>query len=104
MKNERKHETVETMRKAAHDWKKRAKGAEARLVELLHEKVRMQDDHRRMQEALIASIAESDKKLARVKADLDNATDEKAELEYELMCVKAHAYDLAFGSPIGMDA
>jgi len=101
MKNNRKNESVESLRQQAHDCKKRAKSAEARLVELLREKVRTQDEHRAAIEEMAKMIGESDRKLASVQADLQNEIDDRAELEYELVLVKAHAYDLAFGSPVG---
>lgn len=100
MKNNRKNESVESLRQQAHDWKKRAKSAEARLVELLREKVRTQDEHRAAIEEMAKMIDESDRELASVQADLKNEIDDRAELEYELVQVKAHAYDLAFGSPV----
>lgn len=101
MKNNCKNESVESLRKQAHDWKKRAKSAEARLVELLREKVRTQDENRAAIEEMAKMIGESDRKLAKAQADLQNEIDDRAELEYELVLVKAHAYDLAFGSPVG---
>ena len=91
-------ETMEALRKAAHDWKKRAKAAEARLVELLREKVKTQDEHSAAIEEMAKMLGESDRKLAKVQSDLENEIDDHAELEYELVIVKAHAYDLAFGA------
>ena len=98
MKNEQNKANAAELRQAAHDWKKRARGAEKRVLELLKE----QAEQRRVYETGVKQMAEmleeADQKKTKLMAEIDNLTDERFELQYELMCVKAHAYDLAFGS------
>ena len=93
------------IKNGARKWKQRAKATEQRLketekrcVELLKERNIWQDEHTRDLSELAQMLAESDKKLAGAQVDLQNAIDAKAEVEYELLMVKAHAYDLAFGN------
>ena len=92
------------IRKGAHDWKKRARTAEKRCVELLKERNVWQDEHAEDLKEMAHMLSESDMKLAKAQTDLQNAMDDKAEIEYELLLVKAHAYDLAFGNPMERSA
>ena len=103
------HRTASAIRAGAHSWKRRAKMAEKRHKELVLEKVQMQDAHKRQLEDVKALLIDAEDRECRTSADLHNARAELEdlrwekntqinELRYEIVCLKAHAYDLAFGS------
>lgn len=103
------HRTAQNIRAGANSWKRRAKMAEKRHKELVLEKVQLQDAHERKMEDVKALLIDAEDRECRTSADLHNARAELEdlrwekntqinELRYEIVCLKAHAYDLAFGS------
>lgn len=103
------HRTAQNIRAVAHSWKRSAKMAEKRHKELVLEKVQLQDAHKRQLEDVKALLIDAEDRECRTSADLHNARAELEdlrwekntqinELRYEIVCLKAHAYDLAFGS------
>lgn len=86
------------IRQGAHEWKKRAVAAEKRCRELLTERVKDQDAHDETMRILAGELSETDKKLLQTMDDLQQVSFNREEIRYELVRVKAHAYDLAFGN------
>lgn len=96
--NKRLKAENEAIRKGANDWKKRAKAEKKRCRELEREREIWQSEHIQDLQTMANMLSDTDEKLAKTRAELDNAIDAKCEAEYELLLVKAHAYELAFGS------
>ena len=100
MENAMLMDTIKAVRQGAHDWKMRAKAAEARCKELLKEHVRMQDEHQHDMDKMTELLVETNEKLAKQQVAWQEACTENNDMLLEINCLKAHAYDLAFGSAL----
>lgn len=77
---------LQQVRQGARDWKRQCKEARKALAEMTA-----------VQEALLADNERLGDRLAKTLSREREQADAAAELAYELLVVKAHAYDLAFG-------
>lgn len=79
------NDKLQQVRQGAREWKRQCKEARKALAEMTA-----------VQEALLADNERLGDRLAKTLSREREQADAAAELAYELLVVKAHAYDLAF--------